>query len=79
MSLVVESNGDCPRNLSSRNLILTFKEGRTPDAYEMSCDSVLVSKGRCGTLVVRGENQCRVKTGDVAQQGRRIRYGKNVI
>ena len=46
--------------------ILTFKEGRSPDAYEMACDSMLVSKGHCGTLVVRGENQRKVETGVVA-------------
>lgn len=49
--------------------ILTFKEGRSPDAYEMACDSMEVTKGSCGTLVVRGENQRKVGIGVVAWTG----------
>ena len=39
--------------------VLTFKEGRSPDAYEMACDSMEVSKGCCGPLAARGVNQCK--------------------
>lgn len=49
--------------------VLTFKEGRSPDAYEMACDSMEVSKGCCGPLVARGVNQCKIETGVVAWTG----------
>ena len=49
--------------------ILTFKEGRSPDAYEMACDSMEVSTGCCGPLVARGENQRKTETGVVAWTG----------
>ena len=49
--------------------VLTFREGRSPDAYEMACDSMEVSKGCCGPLVARGVNQCKIETGVVAWTG----------
>jgi hypothetical protein len=49
--------------------VLTFKEGRSPDAYEMACDSMEVSKGCCGPLVARGVNQCKIEAGVVAWTG----------
>lgn len=49
--------------------ILTFKEGRSPDAYELACDSMEVSKGQCGTLVVLGKNQRKIDSGVVAWTG----------
>ena len=49
--------------------ILTFREGRSPGAYEMACDSMQMSKGQCGELTVRGENERRVAIGLVAWTG----------
>ena len=49
--------------------VLTFREGRSPDAYEMACDSMEVSKGCCGPLVARGVNQCKIEAGVVAWTG----------
>lgn len=49
--------------------ILTFKEGRSPDAYALACDLMQFTKGRCGPLVARGKGRRKVETGVVAWTG----------
>ena len=49
--------------------ILTFKQGRSPEAYDNACFSMECQKDHVGELVMRGENQRRIGTGLVAWTG----------
>ena len=46
--------------------ILTFKEGRSPEAYANACFSMACSKDQVGDLIVRGKCERRIKAGLVA-------------
>ena len=46
--------------------ILTFKEGRSPEAYANACFSLDCSKDCVGDLIVRGKNERRIRSGIVA-------------